>query len=528
MKSAMLLLARTKSALFPDGALRGWLLTPSSTSVARSSAGLHEPSDGEQCLHWLRQTLNLSLKISTIIGMCCMVVMAEDAKSITYDDHVAPIFRKHCLQCHGDSKQEAGLNLAGYLSTRKGGSGGEVVVAGRSSSSRLFKAITEEDPEARMPPKNDPLPKEQIALIKSWIDTGLRQSFGSSPVTMRKLGFTPTAFEKVDGPPPMPQNLPAIESVRLIRSFPVLALAASPRAPLIAVSSYERIDFVDPSTRNLIGSVPFPEGEPHFLRFNRSGSVLLVAGGRPVQNGVAVLYDVKTGKRLAEIGNETDVVLAADLSADEKQIAIGGSSRVVKVYSTETGSLVRSLVKHTEWITAIAYSPDGKLLATGDRVGNIHLWDVFSGGVVLPLSEHKASITSLSWRSDSQVLASSGEDGLIAWWEVANGWPLVSKADAHPPQRSAGVFGKIANGVLAASFGPGGQLITCGRDRTVRLWASAGNLLKTFDSSPVGDSQISGTRLLPLQAVFTFDGNSVVSGDSAGQIKSWPIEAVQK
>jgi WD40 repeat protein len=348
------------------------------------------------------------LVTAIVMWSVCLVVHAEEAKPITYDDHVATIFKKHCLQCHVDSKQEAGLNLANYLSIRKGGSGGEVVVAGRSSSSRLFKAITDEDPEARMPPKNDPLPKEQIALIKSWIDTGLRQTSSSSPVATRTLGFTPTAVVKSDGPSPMPGPLPVVEPVKLNRPFPVLALAASPRALLLAVTSYERIDFVDPLTRNVIGSVPFPEGEPHVLRFSRSGSVLLAAGGRPVQNGVAVLFDVKTGKRLAEIGEETDVVIAADLSADERHIAIGGSGRVVKVYSTETGSLVHSLVKHTEWITAIAYSPDGKLLATADRVGNIHLWDGVSGGVVLPLAEHKASVTSLAWRSDSQVLASTG------------------------------------------------------------------------------------------------------------------------
>ena len=533
MKSAMLLLAQCQSAVFSKPALlavRSWFLSPSSKLSEHSSRSLHERCHGEMLSRYMRSAFNRNLVASTIIWAFCLDVHAEEATSISYDDHVAVIFKKHCLQCHGDSKQEAGLNLASYLSIRKGGSGGEVVVAGRSSSSRLFKAITEEDPEARMPPKNDPLPKEQIALIKSWIDTGLRQSSGSSPVATRKLGFIPTTVAKSSGPPPMPENLPVIESAKLIRPFPVFALAASPRAPLIAVSSYERIDFVDPSTRKLIGSVPFPEGEPHLLRFNQSGSVLLAAGGRPVQNGLAVLYDVKSGRRLAEIGDETDVVLAADISADEQQIAIGGSSRVVKVYSTENGSLVRSLVQHTEWITAIAYSPDGKLLATGDRVGNIHLWDAASGGVVLPLSEHKASMTSLSWRSDSQVLASSGEDGLIVWWEVAKGWPAFSKADAHPPGRPAGVFGKIANGVLSASFGLGGELVTCGRDRTIRLWASDGNLLKAIgpDSSQVGDSQTSGVRILPLQAVLTFDGQFVVSGDSAGQLNSWPFEAVQK
>ena len=77
---------------------------------------------------------------------------ADDAKSVTYDEHIAPIFKRHCFQCHGESKQEAGLNLASHASAVKGGSGGEVLVSGRSSASSLFKAITAVDPAERMPP----------------------------------------------------------------------------------------------------------------------------------------------------------------------------------------------------------------------------------------------------------------------------------------------------------------------------------------------------------------------------------------
>lgn len=454
-------------------------------------------------------------------------VHAEDAKPITYDDHIAAIFKRHCWQCHGEAKQESGLNLASYAAVLKGGSGGVVVEAGRSSGSRLLQAITAEDPAGRMPPENDALPQEQVALIKAWIDTGLKQNSGSRAAPTRTLSFTPSVVATNAGPPPMPENWPEMERVQTARPFPVLALAASPRAPLVAVASYAQIDFIEPATRDLIGSVPFPEGEPHVLRFNRSGSILLAAGGRPVQSGAAVLFDVKTGKRLAEIGNETDVVLAADLSVDERHVAIGGSGRVVKIFSTEDGSLVHTLVKHTEWITAIAYSPDGKLLATGDRVGNIHLWDATSGGVVLPLAEHKASVRALAWRSDSQILASCGEDGLIVWWEVSKGWPAISKPDAHPPQRPAGFYGRIPNGVLDAAFGSNGELLTCGRDGSVRLWASDGSPLKSFAPQPAPKSPEtpSGIRILPLRVAVTFDGAMALSGDSAGRVQSWSVES---
>jgi WD40 repeat protein len=472
------------------------------------------------CVRWL-----LIGTSSIIVGNS--LTIADEAKPITFDDQVAAIFKRHCLQCHGDSKQKAGLDLSSFASVIKGSTGGPVVVAGRSSASRIIQAITAEDPAERMPPENDPLPRDQVATIKAWIDTGLKQNTGSSAATTSTIGFTPVSRSTFEGPPPMPDRLPSIERPKMIRPFPILALAASPRAPIAAVSGYESIDLIDPSTRSILGSLPFPEGEPHVLRFSRSGAVLLAAGGRPVQNGSAVLFDVKSGKRLAEIGDEADAVIAADLSANERRVAIGGSGRVVKVYSTETGKLAQTLVKHTDWITALSFSPDGKLLASGDRIGNIHLWDAVGGGVVLPLSEHKGAIRALAWRSDSQVLASCGEDGLIVWWDVAKGWPTISKADAHPPERPSGVFGKIANGVLDASFGPKGELVTSGRDRIVRLWSVEGQELKKFSIDPEASSAqkiAAAIRILPTRAALSFDSSTVIAGDSAGRIYSWPVD----
>ena len=90
------------------------------------------------------------------------------------------------------------------------------------------------------------------------------------------------------------------------------------------------------------------------------------------------------------------------------------------------------------------------------RIGNIHLWEAANGGVVLPLAEHKNSIRALAWRTDSSVLASCSEDGNVVWWDVIDGFPVVIKADAHPPQKPSGTYGKVANGVLDCSFGPGG------------------------------------------------------------------------
>jgi len=237
----------------------------------------------------------------------------------------------------------------------------------------------------------------------------------------------------------------------------------------------------------------------------------MVAGGRPVESGKVVLFDIRTGKRLAEIGDEIDAILAADLSPDQLSVAIGGSGKVVKVYSTSDGSLRHRLTKHTDWVTAIAYSPDGTRLATADRAGAIHLWDTQTGGILLNLAEHKAAVRAMDWRGDSRLLASAGEDGHLIWWDTGDGFPAVNLPNAHPPKRPPGTFGTIPSGILAARFDSQGNLITSGRDRFVRYWNPEGKSLKSFHNETA----------IPLSNAISHDGQTLVSGDASGGIRFW-------
>lgn len=467
-----------------------------------------------------RQIL-LTILLIQIIGNGPTLGFADEESPVNFEQHIAPLLKQHCRKCHGDADKKAGLNFSTYASLMSGGSGGPVVKAGRASASLLFEAITNEDPEARMPPKNEPLPKREIELIRKWIDEGLRETAGNSVAAARKREFVPSlATIKSDGPLPLPHDLPELKSVPTLRPFPVIALAANPRSPLIVASGQDCVQLLLPDNENRLGALAFPEGEPHVLRFSRNGRVLLAAGGKPVQSGVAVLYDVVTGKPLAHIADEDDTILAADLSTDERFVAVGGSDRTVKAYSTEEGTVVWKITKHTDWITALAFSPDGQRLATADRAGGLHLWDARSGALLLSLNEHQGAISGLSWRSDSKVLASCSDEGRIVWWSVQDGWPLASKHNPHPAQRSPGVYGKIPQGVSDIAFGPNGELASCGRDGRVRLWNAEHQEIHSWGPL-VEPSGLPSKAAVLTRVVISHDGNFVLAGDSAGKHYRW-------
>jgi hypothetical protein len=114
------------------------------------------------------------------------VLFAQDGgkgkKKVDFATQIYPILEKRCVECHATAYVENGRTKkpkGGVVLDSKDGittsKRGKLVVAGKAADSILVESIClPADDEDRMPPpkKGDPLSKEQIDLIKSWIDDG--------------------------------------------------------------------------------------------------------------------------------------------------------------------------------------------------------------------------------------------------------------------------------------------------------------------------------------------------------------------
>ncbi len=441
---------------------------------------------------------------------------AKPKEVVTYKDHVSPILRKHCGSCHNPDKATSDFDVMTYQTLMAGGSSGEAIAAGSPDSSRLYKAVAHLE-EPFMPPKAAKIPDAEIAVIKRWIELGAPEtSVSAAKNATRKvdLDLASVSTGKPDGPPPMPEKLPSVELPTTKRPHPVTALAASPWAPLVAVAGHERILLYNTDELKLIGVLPFPERIPHVLKFSRNGKLLLAAGGHGADSGKVVLFDVTTGQRITVIGDESDSVLAADISPNHKWIALGGPAKLVKIFSTETGELKHKIKKHTDWVTSIEFSPDGEMLASGDRNGGVYAWDPETGGILFTLGDHKDMITDMSWRADSQMLATASEDGRVILWYAEDGFPTRS-INAHTgPTPVPLPRGKIP-GVLSVNYAKNGDFVTVGRDLTARLWTGGGS-----NQGP----KFEGFTDIPSRVVFTHDGTRVIAGDFTGKLRVWNVK----
>ena len=103
--------------------------------------------------------------------LLCLTV-SVGAKALDFDSEIRPLLQERCIECHGEKKNKADLRLDAKVHAFKGGESGPAIVAGKAAESPLYQRLISTDKDERMPPKNDPLPAEQIALIKQWIDSG--------------------------------------------------------------------------------------------------------------------------------------------------------------------------------------------------------------------------------------------------------------------------------------------------------------------------------------------------------------------
>jgi mono/diheme cytochrome c family protein len=117
----------------------------------------------------------------SIAALYSSPVFAQDATAseatIDFARQVQPILAKRCYACHGPDEAAGGLQFTSKEAVlSKLDSGFHAVVASKPGESEVFKRLTAEDEDERMPAEADPLPPEEIEIIRKWIEQGAQWS----------------------------------------------------------------------------------------------------------------------------------------------------------------------------------------------------------------------------------------------------------------------------------------------------------------------------------------------------------------
>jgi hypothetical protein len=126
---------------------------------------------------------------------------------LTYEQHIWPILRAHCLDCHGATETlEGALDLRQVRLMSKGGESGPALVIGDPDHSLLVQRIA----DGEMPPGEVKVTPQELETIRRWLSEGAVTKRPEPETIGPGLGITPEernfwAFQLIRRPP-----LPAV------------------------------------------------------------------------------------------------------------------------------------------------------------------------------------------------------------------------------------------------------------------------------------------------------------------------------
>lgn len=94
------------------------------------------------------------------------------AGTVDFARDIQPILENSCVKCHGRGKAKGDWKLDTRADFLRPGESGQGVQPGNSAQSRLIHLVAGTDPDDVMPQKGTKLTREQVALLRAWIDQG--------------------------------------------------------------------------------------------------------------------------------------------------------------------------------------------------------------------------------------------------------------------------------------------------------------------------------------------------------------------
>jgi len=165
-----------------------------------------------------------------------------------------------------------------------------------------------------------------------------------------------------------------------------------------------------------------------------------------------------------------------------QRLVTGSDDGKIKVWNISSGDMITTWQGHQGIARSVSFSPDGQQIATVGSDGRGKVWTQ-SGQQIAELRGHSGLVNSVSFSPvgsrNEERLVTADEDGVVRLWNLT--------------RQDITRFQEIDSEAKDIAFSHTGQnIVTLGKDSTVRIWSSGGKLLTpianqaTFSISPDG------------------------------------------
>ncbi len=221
----------------------------------------------------------------------------------------------------------------------------------------------------------------------------------------------------------------------------------------------------------------------------------------------AKIWDVETGRLLADLKGHTAKVNFAVFSPEGKKIITASSDNILKIWNAETGRPETSLTGHKDERVSACFSPDGKKIITASTDNTARIWDVITGKSDTVLTRHTNSVKSAEFSSDGKNFLTASLDSVAILWDTKTD-TLIATLQGHSSGLQFAHFSEDGKKVLTVSKSKKDTVKT-------KIWnAETGRII----------TDLKGDTSLIWSAYFSPDGKKIVTASQDQTAKIWDAE----
>lgn len=278
---------------------------------------------------------------------------------------------------------------------------------------------------------------------------------------------------------------------------------------------------------------------------------VIAALGHP---GEIVVWDLPSGDVVQRLRGHVASIASMAVAPDGKRIASVDVRRFVRIWEADTGKELANWGKLDVTVFSLAFSADGQRLFLAcstdtEPSGLLRSCELLTGNIVATAQAGDKGIKDVALSADGQRIVTAGLDTSVVEWNAQSLCRIrqlgIHQAEVHRVAYSPTadqIASGIIDGVLCLSDGQAGSDFIRVQLQVERVWDVAfspnGRLVAagagvtgqpgTLAICDVATGKILQTRTHPggyVRAVrFTPDGQRLVSGDAAGNIRIWQTE----
>ncbi|KAJ5344562.1 hypothetical protein N7452_002566 [Penicillium brevicompactum] len=212
------------------------------------------------------------------------------------------------------------------------------------------------------------------------------------------------------------------------------------------------------------------------------------------------IWDWELGELERTIKGHTRAVLDVDYGGPRggTLLASCSSDLTIKLWDpADEYKNIRTLPGHDHSVSAVRFIPSGaagspmsgNLLVSASRDMTLRIWDVTTGYCVKTMQGHEDWVRDVVPSTDGRFLFSGGDDRVPRLWDISSGETKATflghehyiECVAFAPATSYPYLAPLAGLKKTPSASSSAEFVATGsRDKTIRLWDTRGNCIKTL------------------------------------------------